>query len=71
MIILASFVALIAIVRLVSAIVGGIRTAPDIAYYLCRPLFFPMSMMLGFLGWLGLFAATGWAINFIITYFIA
>ena len=71
MIILASLVALIAIARLISAIVGGIRTAPDIAYYLCRPLFFPMSMMLGFIGWLGLFAATGWAINFIITYFIA
>ena len=68
MIILASLVALIAIIRLVSAIIGGIRTAPDITYYLCRPVFFPMSMMFGFIGWLVLFAAAGWAINFIISY---
>jgi hypothetical protein len=71
MIILASLVALIAIVRLISAIFGGIKTAPDITYYLCRPFFFPMSMMFGFLGWLILFAAAGWAINFIITFLLA
>ena len=71
MIVLASLVVLIAIVRLVSAIIGGIKSAPDIAYYLCRPFFLPMSMMFGFLGWLTLFAAAGWAINYIITFFLA
>lgn len=70
MIILAFFIAIIAILRLTSAIVGGITTAPDISYYLCRPLFFPMKMMWGFISWLILFAATGWAINYIVNYFV-
>lgn len=66
MIIFAYLIIFIAVVRLGSAIYGGISNAPDITYYLCRPFFFPMSMMFGFLGWLVLFAAAGWAINFII-----
>ena len=70
MIILAFAVAFVAILRFVTAVIGGITTAPDITYYLCRPFFFAQSMKWGFVCWLCLFAATGWAINFIVNYFV-
>lgn len=71
MIYLAFLVAFVAIGRLIYVFLRGFRTAPDVTYYLCRPFGFPMSMMWGFLGWLLLFAVAGWAISFIVNYFIA
>ena len=70
MIYFAFTVAVVAIIRLVTAIIGGISRASDLTYYLCRPLFFPMRMMGGFLGWLALFGGAGWAVKYIITYFL-
>lgn len=70
MIYLAFAVAIFAIIRLITAIIGGISLASDITYYLCRPFFFPMKMMWGFLGWLILFGGAGWAVNYIYYHFL-
>lgn len=68
MIYLAIVIAIAVILRLIYVFWRGFRTAPDVTYYVCRPFGFSMSMRWGFLGWMLIFAAAGWAISFIINY---
>lgn len=69
LVVLASFVVVFALARLISALIGGLSRASDFTYILCKPFFFQWNMFWGFFGWLALFAATGWAVSYLVDYF--
>lgn len=69
LLIISFVVVLFAIIRLLVALISGMRMSSDITYNLCRPFFFGMKMLWGFVGWIFLFCMAGVAIEYIINYF--